>query len=78
MFDPLTNFSTIEIVQITTTSAASRVHCFNGAQYAFHVLLAEKLTECINNDTVADAEKQVEWGGHDSFRQDSEYSHGQK
>ena len=41
-------------------------------QCLLHQLLAQQLAECIEKDAIADAEEEVERGGHDAFAVDGE------
>src|SRR5680860_1816797 len=70
--DPLTDLRSVEIVQVTLASAASRVDSGDGSESCLHMLLAQQLAECIQNDAIADAEEEMERSGHDALRRDRE------
>ena len=70
--DPLAYLWPIEIIQVALASAASRVHGGDGPQSRLDVLFAQQLAECIENDSIADAEEQMKRSRHDAFGRDSE------
>ena len=48
------------------------MHGCDRLQSFLHVLLAQQLAECIEDDAIADAEEDVQWSGDDSIRCDDE------
>ena len=48
------------------------MNCFHCLQRLLNELLAEQLAECIEDDAIADAKKEMERSGNDAFRDDDE------
>src|SRR5680860_909012 len=67
LLDPLANLRPVEVVQVTLASAARRVNGGDASEGRLHTLLAQQLTEGIEDDAVADAEEEMERSRYDTL-----------
>jgi hypothetical protein len=70
--DPLTDLRPVEVVQVALASAACRVDGRHLLESVLDEFLAQQFAEGFENDAVADAEEEVERGGHDALGWDGE------
>ena len=72
LLDPFANLRTVELKDVTDTTAPSRMNCLHLLQRLLDELFAKQLAECIENDTIADAQEEVERCQYDALRIDGE------
>ena len=70
--DELADLRSVEIIQVALSSASSRMDGRDGCERRLQTLLAEQLTECVDDDAIADAEEDVEGCWYDALRRDGE------
>ena len=72
LLDPLADFWSIEVVEVTLPTAASGMHSCDCLQCSLEALLAQQFAECIEDDAITDAEVEMEGSGDYALGRDGE------